>query len=118
MSIEWSARQRTRVNAAIRRYPVESAAYFALARRIRPTALEVDSGAGALHITPVPPERCVIPLADAPAWAYHVTTTVAGHCVDAMTRADGVPEGEYLQRYFETPERMHVTRTSEGLDRP
>lgn len=118
MSIAWSKQQRRRVNAAIRAYPVDSGECLALARRLHTTAREVDNDAGVLHITPPPPERRIRPVGDLPSWAYHVTTTASAHCVDALTRAEGVPEEGYFVQFFESPETLCVERTMPWTVRP
>lgn len=118
MPVGWSKKQRARVNAAIRRYPVSGGGCALLARRIHPTARELDPGAAALHITPRPPARRIRPLADIPSWEYHVTTTVSEHCVDALTGADGALEVHYLARYFESPEALLVERKMPWSVRP
>jgi hypothetical protein len=95
------------VDRILAKYPKESGQCAEAAKEIMPHAQEQDHGAKKMRLESHPGDGILIfPLLSPRVsvggrkWYYHVLVETAGHCVDALTLADGTSKPDYLDAHF------------------
>ncbi len=105
MSVDWTAAERSEVEAAIERYPIESARCAALARVVSVVGQRRDARTRGWQLRPRGAARYVVPrVPNPPVWFSHTFVETHGHAVDALTGADGCERPHYLVAHWQHPE--------------
>lgn len=103
--VPWKIKQRGRVERSLLRHPASSGRCREAAEEILPVAIEVDSGAARIRLSPrgSPKARFLVlrtPIPNAYPWQDHDTVQVVEHFVDALTSASGFDASSYVERFF------------------
>lgn len=101
MPLDWTLRQRAKVETVFAQHPVESKRCMEAARGVLPVAQQRDLHARARVLRS---DGLVLPREGPPWFHHHVATLTRSHDLDAFTGADGCPDEEYLERHWQFPD--------------
>ncbi|MBK8213704.1 MAG: hypothetical protein IPK71_08135 [Myxococcales bacterium] len=109
MSVDWNDDERSEVEGAIKRFPVESGKCAALARVVARVGISRDPSTRGRQIKPRGAARFVVPKhSDPPRWVSHTFVDTHRHVVDALTGASGCPSASYLATHWEYADALTV----------
>ena len=109
MAVDWQAKERAQVEAALARHPVTSGRCAAVARVVYEVGAARDPATRGRHLRPKGAERYVVPKHDPnPRWGNHTFSETHGHAVDALTGSGGCLAGDYLAAHWEEVDYLLV----------
>lgn len=109
MSLDWALKATQTLEAAIRRFPVESGMCAPLARAVLAVAKPVDAEAKGLQVKPSRAARYILPRHPrVSVWYSHTLVSTRHHHVDALTGVPGCEATDYLQTHFAHPEALSL----------
>lgn len=110
MPVNWTDEERSDVDLAIARHPLESGRCAALARAVFAVGVRRDERTAGRQVRPRhSAARFVLPRKPLRRhWGTHTFAETHRHAVDALTKTDGCPADEYLGAHWQYPDALAI----------